>query len=384
MNYYWITNKKGNTAEIFLYGFIDPFDVSAGDFVRELRQLEKDGITTINVRINSGGGSVFEGLAIYNALVNSTCTIETYVDGIAASMASIIMLAGSTVHMSKSARVMTHQPSMGSYGTSDEHKKNSQLLDGIEKTMLAIYQSATGKTEAECKAAFMNGKDNWFDAEEAKAAGLISDIYDAVSVEVPKKEKDAKALWAIYNRCDFAAVFNQSNNMKQIKLSAAQLAAMMLNESADEAQVEAKLNDLVAKAAKVDSLTAQLNEANTAKTTAEQALATYKGQVQKDQIAAMLDAAVGKKITVETKAQLAKDYAENAEGLKALLAALPEYNGVVKNLNPQATKVAELVAKGWDALDKAGELEALKAASADAFFDLFKEKFGKPHQEDKR
>ncbi|MCH5690033.1 Clp protease ClpP [Niabella sp. W65] len=117
-----INKANSDVAEILLYGYIGEFDLSANAFVRELRALEKD-YSKINIRINSAGGSVFEGIAIYNAILSSTAEINTYIDGLAASMASIIALAGKRVYISNNATYMTHLPSTYTSGNSDNIKE---------------------------------------------------------------------------------------------------------------------------------------------------------------------------------------------------------------------------------------------------------------------
>lgn len=382
MQKFWITNKLNNgTAEIFLYGYIDPYDVSAGDFIKELRSLEKD-YANINVRINSGGGSVFEGLAIYNAMQQSTANIETWVDGLAASMASIIALAGKKCHMSKSAMIMTHKPSVGSYGNSDEHKKNAQLLDGLEQTMLSIYASRTGKSTDDCKNTFLNGKDNWFSAEEAKQAGLVDDIYDNPAIEAPKEKKDAKNVWNMYSTQQFAAVFNNQNNDHQMKnLTPAAMTALNITDTADEAAVSAAIVALAQKAAKVDGLQSQL-------TTAQARVTELEAAGSKKEVTDMLTDArdKDKKITQAQYDVLAKQYDGKPTELKALLDTMNPIGGVVKQINGGGAgdKMKKFEGKGWTELDEAGLLEELKAADENVFFDKFKEKFSKPHPEDKR
>ncbi len=371
---FFITNKANETtAEIFLYGYIDSYDVSAGDFVKELRSLEKE-YANIHVRINSGGGNVFEGLAMYNAMVQSKANIETYIDGIAASMASIVALAGKKCHMSKSARLMTHQPSTGSYGTTEEHEKNVQLLKGIEKTMLAVYMGKTGKTEEDCRAAFMNGKDNWFTAEEAKENGLVDNIYDAEPVELPKTNATDKTVWDVYNQ-KFAAVFTQKTQTENMELniSAASKAALNITGVADASAIDAAIAVLKEKADKVDTLTAEKDQAETALANLKKANAT----AEVDTLLAQ--AKTNKKIMEATATQLKADYAENPAGLKAILDSMVPMKTVTGALKPEAEDTDETMKAEYDKLDKNGGLPALKEKNADRFNALYKAKFGKEY-----
>ena len=136
---------------ILLYGDIGDYDgnVRSGDIAREL--LEAEALSgRIDVRINSNGGEVYAGIAIFNALKNSKADITIYVDGIAASMASVIALCGKPVQMSRYARLMLHSVQGGCYGNKEE-----------------------------IRSLYFDGKDHWLRADEALALGLIDGIYDA-------------------------------------------------------------------------------------------------------------------------------------------------------------------------------------------------------------
>jgi len=104
---------KGNSAaDVFIYGDIgsswDEESVTAAKFVRDLQNVDA---TTINVRINSFGGAVSDALAIYNALNRHPATVNSFVDGVAISAASLIAMAGKTVTMAENAVMMIHGPS---------------------------------------------------------------------------------------------------------------------------------------------------------------------------------------------------------------------------------------------------------------------------------
>lgn len=198
---YWVVNKiDSNIAEILIYGDIYPYAdcVTAKGFATELKELEKT-CSKIHVRINSNGGSVFEGIAIFNAIKNSSCEIHTYIDGIAASMGSVIAMAGKKVFMSKYARLMTHKPSGGAFGSSDDLRQMANEIDDCEKILNAIYVSKTGLTVQEVSQKFLNGKDMYFSAEEAKRERLIDGIYDGEPVELPDNTKDTNKIWSAYN-----------------------------------------------------------------------------------------------------------------------------------------------------------------------------------------
>ena len=198
---YWIVNKlNSTTAEILIYGNIGTWsdEVSANSFVKELKALEKD-YTHIKLRINSGGGSVYEGIAIFKAIQNSSCTIDCYIDGIAASMASLIAMACKKVYMSKFARLMTHLPSGGAWGTAEELRAVATELDACASIANKMYQDKTGLTEAQVSSQFLNGKDNFFGADAALKAKLVDGIYDGEQVELPTDITDKGEMWQVYN-----------------------------------------------------------------------------------------------------------------------------------------------------------------------------------------
>jgi ATP-dependent Clp endopeptidase proteolytic subunit ClpP len=201
-NQYWIVNKlDSNTAEILIYGEIGNWGdncVNANGFVKELKALEKS-CSLINLRINSNGGNVYEGIAIFNAIKNSKTEIDAYVDGIAASMATLIAMACRKVYMSKYARFMTHRPSGGAWGTAEELRAVATEIDALEVIGNKMYQEKTGLSETEVSAKFLNGKDNFFSAAIALQEKLIDGIYDGEQVDIPTNITDKARIWTAYS-----------------------------------------------------------------------------------------------------------------------------------------------------------------------------------------
>ena len=175
------TDAEG-VCTIFLYGDIgDYYEVQSGRVARELLEAEKAG-SRIHVRINSNGGDVYCGIAIYNAIKNSKADVHIYVDGIAASMASVIALCGKPVEMSKYARLMLHSVSGGCYGNKKEMQKCIEEIESLEDSLGDIYAARLGMTKEEVKATFFDGEDHWLTADDALRLGFIDGIYDAEPV----------------------------------------------------------------------------------------------------------------------------------------------------------------------------------------------------------
>lgn len=174
---------EATTAEIWIYGDIGESwwgeSVTASSFVKELAAIDAD---TINVRINSYGGSVPDGLAIHNALKRHKATINVTIDGIAASIASLIAMAGDRVEISENAMLMVHAPWSYAVGNSTELREQADMLDMWAKSMGASYASKTGRDLDDVMAWLTDGKDHWFGADDAVSEGLADAKVEAIPV----------------------------------------------------------------------------------------------------------------------------------------------------------------------------------------------------------
>ena len=152
------------------------FGVTAKAFIKELAALP-DSVTTIRVHLNSPGGDVFAALNIANALRDQQTakgrTVETIVDGLAASAASIVAMAGSTVTMADNALLMIHNPWTVALGDAADLRKTADTLDTVRDTIVATYQWHTD-LEADAIVALLDAE-TWMDADEAIAQGFATD-----------------------------------------------------------------------------------------------------------------------------------------------------------------------------------------------------------------
>lgn len=168
-------------AEIYIYGNIgdrwDEDGVIASEMVRDIAALEADEIT---LRINSYGGSVTDGLAIYNALKRHPAPVNVQVDGVAISCASYIAMAGDTVTMAKNAQMMIHAPWSYAWGNAVDLREQADILDRYSKSMASAYADKSGKTYEQALSILTDGKDHWFSADEAVVEGFA----DVVGEEV--------------------------------------------------------------------------------------------------------------------------------------------------------------------------------------------------------
>lgn len=384
---YWILNKvSASVVEVLIYGEIG-WEVSASYFVRELKALEKD-YKQINVRINSAGGSVFEGIAIYNAMRASSATVETYVDGLAASMGSIIALAGSKVHMSMNASIMTHKPSIGGGGDSEELKRKAQLLDDLEATMAGIYAAKTGKTEQECKTAYLNGKDNWFTATQALEHGLVDTLFDLASVKKPAAQLDEHQAYAHYaGQLTYPApkepAQKDNTNMEGVQFTPEMVAQLGLKPDASAADITAALKVLAERVAEANTLQTALDTATAASVQAVADLTAYKKTQESEKINALLDQANKEgRISVNQKVKLAAKYADDYDGLKELVDTMQVQplvtDGIEGNLTAaEQAEVTELMRVPGGELFVKNKFERLRKLSPDGFKKKWKDYTGR-------
>lgn len=170
-----IKNQTDSSADLFFYGDIVSEtwqsewyeeDMAPGDVKEFLDQL--DGTENINIHINSGGGSVFGGIAIYNMLRRNNAHKTVYVDGLAASIASVIMMAGDEIVMPKNATVMIHKPSASYFFTTknaDDLRKDADSLDTCQEAIMQTYMTKAKVDKEEIEQKVNN--ETWLTGEEA-------------------------------------------------------------------------------------------------------------------------------------------------------------------------------------------------------------------------
>lgn len=181
MNKFWKaynqTKNSKTSGEILIYGDIGSYegwnDVTAKQFNTDLKALGE--VDEIAVRINSVGGEVFAAQAIYSMLKAHRATINVYIDGLAASAASVIAMAGDTITMPKNTMMMIHNPLSICHGFASDMRECANLLDKIGETIIATYEEKTKKSKEDIKA--LMDAETWFTAEEAVEMGF-ADVLD--------------------------------------------------------------------------------------------------------------------------------------------------------------------------------------------------------------
>lgn len=151
------------------------------------RELDFANGDDVELRVNSPGGDVFEGVAIYNMLRNYSGNVRVVVDGLAASIASIIALGGDEIVMNQGSFFMIHNPWSGAMGEANDFRKQADVLDSIRDQLLGIYQKATGMDEEEIIA--MMDAETWLTAEQAIEMGFATSQESFTKVAASLKTK---------------------------------------------------------------------------------------------------------------------------------------------------------------------------------------------------
>lgn len=218
-----VRNEAKREATIHIYGIIGGFDwdtwsyVNTADtFLKEFAEVENEA-DIIHVRINSPGGNVHDGLAIYNALYNSEKTILTYNDGICYSMAALLMLAGNKSHSFKNCLFMTHNVISAVWGNAEEMRTEADVLDKYDEALGTAIENKLGVTPEKVKELYLNYKDNYFTAQEGYDIGFYDELIEKESGRVPDNVKtmSPQALLEHYAKMNFEPGQRPKSNHKK-------------------------------------------------------------------------------------------------------------------------------------------------------------------------
>jgi ATP-dependent Clp endopeptidase proteolytic subunit ClpP len=177
-NWYALSAKAAQLeTEVTIFDEIGGFGVSADQFIADLQKIPAD--HKILLRIHSPGGEVFDGNAIATAL-SRRGNVEVQIEGIAASMATLISLAGSPVKMAQNGFYMIHNPWGAAMGDAEELRKQAELLDRIRANMVNAYSAKSGQSPEQI-GQWMDAE-TWFTADEAQAAGFVDEVTDRLDL----------------------------------------------------------------------------------------------------------------------------------------------------------------------------------------------------------
>lgn len=175
---YYALEKSEKKASLYIFGSITSYpwrekDKDAYGIVKELSELDVD---EIDVHINSTGGAVSEGLAIYNVLKNSSMKVTTYCDGFACSAASVVFMAGDERIMNEASLMLIHNAWTYGQGDAAEFRKQADDLDKITQASVKAYMRNVNISEEELKS--MMNVETWVSAEDAKTMGFATKVLE--------------------------------------------------------------------------------------------------------------------------------------------------------------------------------------------------------------
>lgn len=348
-----VIKTPDGTSRILLYGDVgEGCRVDSAHVVAELMSIASAS-AKVEVHINSRGGDVFHGIAIYNALAAAEGDITIYIDGIAASIAAVIALCGKPLYMSRHAKLMLHAVSGGTYGTADELRQTAEMIEGLERDLADMIAKRCNDTADNVAAKyFRDGADHWFSATEAEQLKLIDGIIDGPAVPPSDQEEEIYQFINQYNTR--MALSDEIKKMPEFTgKSDEEIVAILQRKSNDTVKVET------------------LQKAN-------ETMQARIAELEAKEVAALLDAAVADgRITSEQKPVYANLMAADRANTEALLASLPKKSGNrIDNFIVDGKKTDTVNGMSWDELDRNNMLAILKAEDPATFAAKYKEKFG--------
>jgi ATP-dependent Clp protease, proteolytic subunit ClpP len=359
--------KGDGKAIIMLYGKVgEGRSVDSNRVVSELFALSDQGCK-IEVRINSQGGDVFSGMAIYNALRQSKEDITIYIDGVAASIAGIIALCGKPLYMSPYAKLMLHNVSGGTYGNAKELRQMADQMEVLQSNLATMIAGRLGMEADNVAKKYFDGQDHWITANEALDMKLVDGIYTMDEVANPPTTTEG-----IYNYFNNRFDFKPQNNEEMALIDDIKTIPSF-EDKADSSAVLAHIKELENKAAKVAILEKTVN--------------TYKNELEKahkEQDDALINEAVkAGKISneqVEPFKNLLKSDRENTIKLIGGMKGRAS-NRAMAFINPDTPSGGSFANKTWDEIDKENNLAQLKNQDPALFKNLYKQKFGVDYNE---
>lgn len=345
------TGEGESSATVYLYGVVGSYwdGLSAGEIVRQIKDLD---VKQLDLHIHSPGGSAFDGIAIFNAFRNHPAKVVVTVDGIAASAASVIAMAGDEIIMSPGSQMMIHDAWLLTIGNAAELREDADWLDKQSQNIAGIYAHRAGGKADDWRASML--AETWYTAEEAVAAGLADKVSGsaqetdsqnlidwnlsmftyagreaapapAASMRTAPKPPTASADGSITTQEGSPAVAfsdEQVTNMRQ-KLGVA--------EDADEATILAALDEALRPAE--PTARPQIPEGMTLveesvlddlRSAAEDGRAARQQQMREKRDRAINDAIKAGKTTPARREHWQKAWDADPEGVEQMLASLPE------------------------------------------------------------
>lgn len=371
-----INKVDSTTAEIYMYGVIGSgLDIDANVVVAEIENLRKKGCRNFRFYVNSEGGEVIQGSALFNYLDRTDIEVEWVVDGVAASM--MAMLISNPKHRVKAAKYasfMYHRVQGSCYGNSDEVRNLAAMIDTFEKSLVDMMASRM-KVDAESvkKEFFTDGLDHWMNAEEAMRRGLVDEIITGKNITPsPKELVSSKDVFNFYNK----QLINYKQNQKSMITNKAEI-GKLLNiaeaEVSDDTVMTAVKNVLKSNSELQNQLKAVKDEnAN---------LKNQIGELNNAKVKSLIDKAIAdKKFGEDERDSYTRLANTDFELAEKMIGKMKGVERIVDRLDSEHESEEE---KDWtfDDYHKKGKLENLKKTNKEKYNKLYKQRFGRNPQD---
>jgi ATP-dependent Clp protease, protease subunit len=243
MSQWYQFRAQATRAEIVIYDEIGAFGIPAKTFLDEMKALGP--VAELTLRINSPGGSVFDGVAIYNALKRHDARVAVWVDGIAASIASVSAMAGDEIVMPENAMLMLHDPSGLVMGTAADMRAMAEALDKMKAGMVAAYRDKSGRDDAEIET--LMAAETWLSAQEAVDLGLADRVEQPVRMaahfDLSRFRNPPPQLAALTTTISQEDMMSDSNKTSSSKRDAAKAAAAPDGNASTATEQPAQVSD---------------------------------------------------------------------------------------------------------------------------------------------
>lgn len=365
-----IINQTSDSIELMFYGIIGKWmDIDVDWLVRDFENYKKQGIKNVTIYVNSDGGEVIQGQALFAYMNRSDFNITWVIDGIAASMmAMLITNPAHKVVANKYSKFMYHRISGIVRGNADDVIAYADMMNKFEADLIDMFATRTKMDKKQVQKNYFKNTDTWLSADEALAIGIVNEIIEGkTGIKEPENLSDSREVYNFYN--SQLTNFNQKQD-KMKKVALLLNLAENANEDAVATAVENILNANKTHASTLAEKDRQIAELNT---TIE--------NTSKLRVKNLIDKAIENKKFGEdlrdTYTKLATNDFESAElVINKMSGVAPVIDSLTNEKLPEVEKNWK-----WDDFHKANKLENLKNTNKAHFIALYKEKFGKEYKD---
>ncbi len=363
--------KKG---KVYLYGIFG-LDISDSEFVKQLDQLEADGVKEVDIYMNTPGGDVPAGIAMFNALNRSPLNCTLYIDGMAASMGAAFLCSPKlTVKAYPYSKIMLHRINGFVSGNPDEIESELKMIRDFEENLIEMTSEKTGLSIDEVKTGFFDGKNHWLNAEEALELVLVSEVIENTdSLQPAAKLNDPREVYNHYR----TQISNRNTNIDIDMKNKAKFTALLKldNEASEEAIYAAAEKAVNAHTQAKSDLEAVKKERDQYKTQVD--------DMEKKRIENLVSNAIkAKKITEDEREHYTKLANADFELASKTLEKIPGHKSIMSQLGGEGednsiyAKRKDWTLRDWQKKDGKG-LQNMKTDNPELYKSLYKAQTGK-------